>query len=75
MGYQHLLDTAILQVEPDRAECTEDNTFYPLEVLLQTEHIEQPVDGMQRLFYLLNKKDDVLFSREMVFGPGNRSIT
>ena len=66
VGYQHLFDTAILQVVLDGAKCAEDDAPDAFKVVLQAKRIEQAVDVVQRLLYLFNKEDDVVFGREMV---------
>ena len=66
VGYQHLFDTAILQVVLDGAERAEDDAPDAFKVVLQAKRIEQAVDVVQRLLYLFNKEDDVVFGREMV---------
>ena len=47
MCYEHLLDTAVLEVELDGTERAEDDALHPFEVKLQTERIEQSVDIVQ----------------------------
>lgn len=75
MGYQHLFDTAILQVVLDRVECSEDDALDMFEIQLQTQNIEQSVDGMQRLFHFFDKENDVLFWGVMVFCTCDGRIT
>ena len=71
VGYQHLFDTAILEVVLDGAECAEDDTLDAFEIRLQTQRIEQTVDVVQRLLYLFDKEDDVMFGRKMISRTGH----
>ena len=67
VGYQHLLYAAILQVILDGSERAEDDAFDTLEVILQTQHIEQSVDVVQRLFHLFYKQDDIVLRSQVYF--------
>ena len=62
---QHLLDTTVLKVVLDGIERAEDDTLHSVKVGLQGEHIKQSVDGVQRLFHLFYKYNQVLSGREM----------
>ena len=71
VGYQHLFDTAILEVVLNGVECAEDDTLDAFEIRLQTQHVKQTVDVVQRLLYLFDKEDDVMFGRKMISRTGH----
>ena len=75
VGYQHLLDTAILQVVLDGIERSEDDALDTFEIQLQTQSIEQSVDGVQRFFHFFDKENDVLFWGVMVLCTCDSRIT
>ena len=65
MSYQHLFHAAILKIVLDGAERAENDTLYLFKVILQTQHIKQSVNIVQRLFNLFDKEDDIMFACEM----------
>ncbi len=68
VGHQHLFYTTKLKIELDGVKCAEDNTLYPFEVYLQTQHIEQSIDVVERLFHLFQEQDDILIGGQQELG-------
>ena len=74
MSHQHLFDAAVLQVVFDGGKSAEDDTLHSFKVILQAQHIKETVDGMQRLFHLFDKEDDVVFRCQMYLRACNGGI-